>query len=277
MEDIEQTSSGFVAGMAGAAYHAREAMSYSRLKVLRDQSPAHLRHQLDHPEEPAPAMVLGQWVHACVLEPARWDAEYAPGPPGDRRTKEYRAALEELRRHQPGAQIVPADEYARCLAIRECIRAHRGAHGVLAQGQHELSAFWRDPQTGMDTKARFDSMTQSLGAIVDLKTTVDAGPAAFERSIYRFGYYLQAALYVEGARLLDLPILHYVIIAVEKDPPYAVGCYRLLDDVIRAGDEELKPLKDLYARCALENKWPGYPQTVEDLSLPRWAWRELDR
>jgi hypothetical protein len=64
-----------------------------------------------------------------------------------------------------------------------------------------------------------------------------------------------------------------VIVAAEKEPPYAVAAYRLTEGATDAGMDQLRPLLQLYRRCQASGEWPAYPDTVQDISLPDWAWK----
>ena len=70
------------------------------------------------------------------------------------------------------------------------------------------------------------------GCILDFKTTLDARPSEFERSIFKYGYHRQGAMYLEAAAAHGIPAKHYVIIASEKVPPYGTCIYRLTEGAI---------------------------------------------
>jgi hypothetical protein len=107
--------------------------------------------------------------------------------------------------------------------------------------------------------------------IVDLKTTTDASPGAFRRSIASLRYHLQDAWYTTAARIIhgldaDPP---FVFVAQEKDPPYLVGIYQLDDEDRAVGRALMRQAVATFARCLATDEWPGYPAQV--LTLPRWA------
>jgi hypothetical protein len=111
---------------------------------------------------------------------------------------------------------------------------------------------------------------------VDVKSTVSARRAEFERSIFTFGYFRQGSHYLASARARRLPARHFSIIACEKTPPYAVGVYRLTEGAIQAGDDQIRPLLRRYAECMESGDFPGYPDEVIDVSLPDYAWRQIE-
>ena len=267
--------------------------SQSRLKVIRDKSPAHLRYMMENPQPSTKAQKLGAAIHTAVLEPEVFHARYAvigrcegEKKDGDRCANSGSVLTADGRSlcgvHAGGAEIdderviLPRSKYEQSQAIYKSVRAHPFARTLLG-GHAERSAVWEDPETGVLCKGRFDDIApEGVGALVDLKTTTDASPRAFERAIYKFGYYMQAAFYLTGAQALGEPVEDFAIIAVEKDPPYAVAVYRIRADALGAGRDELKPLLARYAECVRDDHWPAYPREVRDIALPPWAWKQVD-
>jgi hypothetical protein len=58
---------------------------------------------------------------------------------------------------------------------------------------------------------------------------------------------------------------------VEKTYPYAVGVYQLDADAMQHGAELRKQNMRMIADCRAINEWPSYSNTIEPLSLPKWA------
>ena len=67
---------------------------------------------------------------------------------------------------------------------------------------------------------------------------------------------------------------HFIFIAIEKEPPYAVALYRLKQEAIDLGQKEIALLLPLYKTCSEANSWPSYPQTVTDVGLPTYAYKQ---
>jgi hypothetical protein len=250
--------------------HANQTL----LKIIRDKSPLHAKEYMLHPPEPTPALTMGAAVHMATLQPELFDQHYAMAPECDRRTKDGKALYAAFQEEHAGATILSADDYMKCLLIAKSVRSHPVAARLLV-GEVEQSAAWQDSTTGVMCKGRFDVVSK-IGAITDLKTTCDASREAFERSIWTYGYYLQAAFYLNGAQALGLPADYFTFIAVEKEPPYAVAVYHLRGEVIDAGREELKPLMATYAKCIETGVWPGYAAEAVEIGVPAWAWRRLE-
>ena len=125
-------------------------------------------------------------------------------------------------------------------------------------------------QHGVKCKAKADAIGD--GVVIDLKTTIDAAPHEFQRSIATFGYFRQAAHYLDGyeatkgERAKD-----FIFVAVESQPPHAFALYRLDAASIAAGRLEMKRAAAVYRDCMQSGNWPGYEPGIATLALPRWA------
>jgi len=227
------------------------------------------------PPEPTPAMVLGQAIHMAILQPDLFRQCYVRRPELDLRTKAGREALEALQKEHPSATILTPEQYDTCLAIRDAVWSHRIANKLL-QGQMELSAVWRDPWFGVLCKGRFDCVPTGLGVIADVKSVNDASPRTMQRFIYGYGTYLQAAHYMIGAKQLGVEVDYFVLIAVEKEPPYGIGIYNIRGDALMAGEEELARLLRTWSECETTGQWPGYSELAVDVTLPGWAFAQIE-
>jgi exodeoxyribonuclease VIII len=101
---------------------------------------------------------------------------------------------------------------------------------------------------------------------VDVKTTEDASASAFAKSIANYRYHVQDAHYREGFER-D----RFVWIAVEIKPPYAVAVYMDDSDMLALGQSHRDTDLRTYAECKAKNEWPGYPEVIQSIQLPRWA------
>lgn len=266
---------GLFPGVAEDEYRRWPYAAQSILKLLRDKTPAHAFEAMTHPEPPTPALRLGSAIHMAVLQPDLFATRYAVAPAVDRRTKDGKAAWEAFAVENDGRTILTADEWRECLAVRDSVAAHPTARKLL-EGEAERSAVWQDADTGVWCKGRFDDIARRVGALTDLKTTADASPSAFTRSIYRYGYYLQAAHYLQGAQALGIDAGFFTVIAVEKTAPYCVAVYHIRDDAVQAGYDELRQLLETYARCEETGVWPGYPNEAVEIDLPPYAYYQIE-
>ena len=249
-------------------YHSdRSAVSKSWLDRI-DRSPAHLRAYLDGHSEDTPALLLGRLVHTAVLEPDLLSDQFVTKPTDiNRRTNAGKAEYAEWEKANAEKSIITDDQMTLATAMRDSVRQNKAARALLTTGDAEQTVVWRNDDTGELCKARADWLRENV--IVDVKTTEDARPDAFSRSIANYRYDVQTSHYEEGFDLRQ-----FVFIAVEKKPPYAVAVYAA-DDLIRhrgkqARDRNLRT----YAECKASNTWPGYEEIIRTIHLPRWAVNE---
>ena len=247
--------------MPAEFYHQHPAVSKSLLDQVA-RSPMHARAYLEgNRSEPTPAMAFGTAVHCAILEPDLYAQTYATFV-GDRRTKEGKARYEELEAR--GCTIISAADAEAIAGMQRSVRAH--PLFMSHKGQHEVSVFGQDESTGTPVKCRPDIWVREQGVIIDLKTTTDASPAGFARSVAQFRYHVQAAHYmaVTGAS-------RFVFFAVEKTLPFAVAAYELDPEALGIG-RALRD-RDLAAIASAQefNQWPGYSAMLKTISLPKWA------
>ena len=265
---------GIIHGIPIEEYHKAAGVSKSQLDQFA-KSPAHYLASLTTPRKETPAMRIGSLFHGMVLEPER--GKIAVAPVCDKRTKEGKATWEAFCIENTGAEIVTADEGEMLNGMAESIRKHPAASALLnGDGTAEGSCFWFDERSGELCRCRPDKYRQDLGIIVDLKTTEDASPEGFARSIWKYAYHRQAALYMDGVEATTGDIIKgFVFVAVEKSAPYAVGVYRLDMQGEEAGRVSYQGLLLDLADCKVNRNFPAYSPRIETISLPAYAVREV--
>ena len=262
---------GRYSNMSNHDYHAGTGLSKSGMDRLAI-SPEHYQSYLVEPREETKAMRIGSALHKLALEPDTFALEFAVAPIVDRRTKDGKAEYAAFEVSSAGKVILAADEYALAEAMATSIRRRNLPSAAIgAPGEAETSFFWKDPSLGTLCKCRPDYLRDD-GYIIDVKTTEDARLAHFERSAENYRYYVQAAFYIQGVEAVtDEKIKDFLFIVVEKSPPYAVACYYADEEMIRAGNEEVRRCLTLYEECSRTGVWPGLDTEPIRLSRPRWA------
>lgn len=260
-------------------YHAWDAMSASWLGILDTTSPKNFQHRRRFPPWPTAAMRFGQMLHVLTLEPFDFAARFEIAPDGDKRTKAGKEAWAECEARAEGRPIIPRtgeNSYEQARAMAHAIEEHPHAPKLLHGGQREVSLVWIDEETGIKCKGRLDVLNPP--AVPDVKSTINAQPAQFEKAIWNFGYHRQAALYLDGlAALNGGDTNQFVFIAVEKSAPYDVIVRPAGESVIAAGRMAYKRALFSYKKCRETDTWPGYdgPEgNLTPLELPEWALRE---
>ncbi|MBP53366.1 MAG: hypothetical protein GY772_20645 [bacterium] len=265
--------------MSFSEYLGVDAMNCSTLKKVA-QSPLHAQHELTTPSEPSQAFVIGDAFHGLVLEPERFDAEYALGLDCGKRTKADKEAWAEWLAEHPLQTALKHEEWDAVHAMREAVLAHPTAAEIMdGEGQNELTMVWEDPATGTLCKGRADRLTTLRGesVIADLKSTIDASPEGWGRRSARFLYHCQAAWYLAGANELAPLDRRFLFVCCEKKAPYGVTVQELNEDAIKAGAKLNRIYLRRWLKCLEAKKFTGYPAGVIPYGIPSWALNEIDK
>jgi len=239
-------------------------------------SPATYRFWVDAPEPPkTDGFALGTALHCAALEPEEFARLYVVEPTwGDRRKTANKEACDKWRAENAGKVFLSEQDMAAIQGMTASLRAHPVLGALLENdGRSEVTARWRDPETGLQCKARADRYCEKWSTILDLKTTDDARGSAFAHSCEKYGYDRQEALYVRGFGACDAQVEHFVFGAVEKEPPYLCAAYTLHAESVREADEINRGLMRRMAECLASNSWPGLQAEIQELTLR--AWRML--
>jgi hypothetical protein len=271
---ISTLADGFHPDLPADQYFALERLSVSGAKQLL-KSPLHYLTDRTSPRAETAALRMGSALHCAVLEPEKYALEYATAPECDRRTKAGKELWAEFQAQAEGRTVLSAAEAEPVQMMANSIKAHPLAPKLITGGQAEISMTWTDPATGIPCKARADYYKPESGAIIDLKTCTDASPQGFARQALNFGYHMQGAAYLSGANELGAKVTDFVIVAIEKSPPYAIGIYRLSDAHLQLGHLRWLEACERYKECTETGQWPGYSDSITELELPTWAAREL--
>jgi hypothetical protein len=71
--------------------------------------------------------------------------------------------------------------------------------------------------------------------------------------------------------LSDLDVFaKFVFMCCEDVKPYALQCHEADQDMLLNGAELYRWGMDRIAGCMEKNEWPGYPETINPISLPAW-------
>jgi hypothetical protein len=244
------------------------------LKILRDRSPAHYKAWIEGVEtKTTEAMKLGRIIHTAILEPDKLESEYLVlpdfGPLQSSRNRADRDAW--LAAQSPTAIVVKPGQIETARTMREAVLRHKTARLLIERGKPEVTMRWRCPRTGVMCRARMDWYYEEMEFAMDLKSTDDASPGAFSRSIANFDYHVQHCFYSDGVTSLDKPIKNYLICAAEKEAPNAVGVYHIDAAAEERGFEILNRSMDTLAKCNASGAYPAYGEDIGTLTLPGWA------
>lgn len=256
-----------------ATYHKEvEAISKTNLDNIHQS----YQHYLASKEEKSPfsgdipqCLTEGAALHCLVLTPDKFTEEFSVLPLLNRRTREGKALYEQILSR--GKPVISSTTFSRLEAMGGAILNHPTAI-LFNEGAPECSYIWEDPDMKMLCKCRPDYLRKM--AILDIKTCMDASYEAFQRAIIDHRYHVQGAYFLDGvaAVLKDGVKRDFVLIAVEKNPPFAVAVYKLDDATIELGRTAYKEDLQEYKRHTEHPElWSGYSSGVQEMTLPNWA------
>lgn len=265
-----------------AEYHAdpceSPSLSTGTIKIMRAKSPKHA--WAAHPKNPArrefekeDKFDLGTAAHAVLLEGDTsrivsvvaddWRTNAAKAKRDEARAAGKVALLE--RQHESVLKMVEAAfKYIVTSEIADDWRA----------AASEQSVLWRDDETGIWLRARPDRLSNDHIVCIDYKTTEDASPSAFVRTIAALDYHVQDALYRRSQRALGVPEPKFVFLAQETHWPYECALYGCDPAMQAAGNATVEWAMRTWARCLATGEWPGYGPRVRLAEPPAWLMAE---
>lgn len=267
---------GLVYDLDENTYHAAtDSLSASGAKVLLGKRP---------PSPDGEALMFGRLVHTVILEPHKLDTYAvlnadvigvkADGSKADNptATKAWKDAVFAAKRD--GLTVITGQMLAKAQAMAAAVTAHPEAGRLLAAAtDHEVSAY-ADHPSGARVRARFDLICPE--AVVDIKTTRDADPENFGRSMHAFGYHISAANYLDIARANGLDVDRFDLIAVEKEPTpggdYRVSVMEIHPDAIDLGRELMAEACARWLALGKRIDLPSYGDERHVIDLPPYAY-----
>lgn len=258
-------------------YRAAPGLNWSQLKHIA-RSPRDYAFQLDAPNTPTAAMRLGSAVHAAILEPERYAAEWTVYS-GRRAGK----AWLDFANANADKHILSDKEADDVTVMAEHCRAHPDCARRLSSGWAERSVFWQEDVVGFDEpvamKARLDWVYEDDGGfvLVDLKTSRDVAPRPFGTTAGKLMYHGQIAHYLNALQSVvgDAPVRAEIMV-VESGRPWNAGVYMIDDTAIECGLLRRRQMLERLAECTRRDEWPGLLPEPQWLELPEWELAVLD-
>lgn len=259
---------GIYEDIPGEAYHAGPGISRTGLWKIHSRSPRHFRFGK---QKDTDAFSLGEAAHLAILQPDAFETRVCRGP-DDRRGNRWKDAQEAA--ELDGRMLLTAGDFDAVLEIRDAVHSDAWVSAILTGGdrQIEASGCWLDEETGVLCRCRPDLYRRDLKVIVDIKTTVSARSDDFAKSVVSYGYHAQEAFYSDGWRVLGQEVDAFVFIALEKEAPWAKAVYELPPSIVEEGRAIMRKTLPVFEECQRTNIWPGYPEGVQELQFPRWAY-----
>lgn len=247
--------------MSDKEYFSIPALSNSDFRLLKE-SVLHLENKELFKLE-SPSLTLGSAVHKLVLEPDSFNDDFIiedfDGADLNKNTKAYKEARAKWINSVGDREVLSIALFEQVTKMARNVKAIAGG---LLQGGLAEQAFFSDFD-GVPVKCKADYYIESLGVVIDLKTTKSIKD--FKKSVLEYGYGTQSAFYTDVINSLDKRADRFVFILVETTAPYMVSVQEMAFDGIEEGrsiySEHLQTWKD-YKKNNVVNviKTTNYPE-----------------
>lgn len=216
----------------------------------------------------------GTAVHAALLEGLDV-VEVLDFP--DWRTKLAREARDEARANGK-IPLLKEDAGAVKHMVHVALQAIAASPDLKGLGElvPEQTILWQGP-TGSYLRCRPDWVTKDRAICLSYKTTTNAEPVKFCRTLFDLGYDMQGAFELSGLRDHDVANgfanrnqEKYVWIAQETTAPYAVSLIGMGPEVEEYAYGRMEEAERLWAACLKAGKWPSYSSRILYPETPPW-------
>lgn len=254
---------------------AGPGISSSGLRTIESKTPLHYwATSYLNPEritpEPKDHFVFGHAAHCLLLSETGFKTKFAIRP---EQWKDWRKPVsQEWKKEQQaaGLEVLVPDDVKIIRHIANQLSADPLVASGILRGAIEHSLIWQDKPTGVWLRSRPDVIPSADGVLVDLKTTTDASPEAVQRAVLNLGYAMQGSLAGMGMEAaLGMKMTDFVLVWLEKKPPYAVRVSPVDNEWIYWARRQLRRAIDTFARCLETNTWPGYEGEAA-IHMPTW-------
>jgi hypothetical protein len=249
---------------------ARTSLSSTGVRELLT-CPAKFRHNQLNPRAPKRTFDVGHAAHQLVLGEGP-ELVLFPGTganPEAWQKKDDIADVAALRTE--GKVPLRQSDWDTVHAMAAALQSHPHAPKLLTRGRAEQTLIWDDEATGVLCRAKTDWLRPD--GCVDYKTCADASLTELRKTVWNYGYFIQAAFYLRGFRQLHPGVDPFFgFIAQEKDAPYLVQTFQLPESYLAYGDRRCAEALTTYARCVEAGDWPGYPaDDIHEIEPPAWV------
>jgi hypothetical protein len=262
-------------------YHAAKAISSSKVKLFQESGPAalaaYLRGEYERPD--TKAFAVGRFLDT-LLTGDDWAQRYIIKPEGiDGRTKQGKEWL--AKAEADGLEVVSLEDAAWARDAREAIMAIPAAADAIENAIAQVSFRAKLDEWSFAVQSRPDWWVEDGLArtcfeplFPDLKTTADLPGIIEGRSIFKYGYDMQAALVRMTAGACGVMPTHHELICVTKKIPAQACVVLLTEEWLKIGERRVRGLLSRIDACARANHWPRVAEPVVEARVPGWLARE---
>lgn len=220
-------------------------LSYSSLSSFR-KSPKHFIDYKIKFEEDTDSMLTGKALHCLVLEPQKFDKEFATAPECDRRTTKGKAIFAEFLESSQGKIVLTNTTYQSAVQMAIAVLSNVQAKELID------NAIFKEKRIDWEAHGfKFLSFLDGEGEdfVFDLKMMPDADPKKVQREILSRCLWMQGGMYLKALQ----EDKDYYIIAVDKKGNVSV--HFLMPSLLDYGKSELRRLCEDFEDCLSTNSW----------------------
>lgn len=238
-------------------YEGKNVISNSMLTVLKESPKKFCEKYVTKvwtDDETKQSLQIGSLTHCMVLEPAKVHERFAMIPQFDKRTKKGKAMAAAFKETSIGKEAIEAKDWETAERCTDALMEHDSVKDLIGgKGIIEKPIYWK--LDGVDVAGTPDYVDLDRGLIVDVKTTQDASPTEFARSVRKYGYHRQAWMYTHGIQEVHGVSCRFFFAVVETARPFHAAVYELPDWLFFHGGAQVRRLLQNYQRYLITDRW----------------------
>lgn len=258
------TEHSIITDITESDYRKATGLSQSSLKDFLI-SPAHYLALIEKQIEPTRAMQFGTAFHAHLLRDNPEDY-YAVKNKVDGRSREGKAYNEQFALENAGKVVIDLDDRNTIVSMAEEVMNHATAGELMKSLTHKEFAVF-GTNHGIRLKGLIDGYDKTTGTVIDLKTAEDASPKGFKKAIWDRRYDIQVVHYTWLLQNAGLPVNKFYFIAIEKEPPFAVGVYTINPESLTKSFKTWDDALDQFFVCQASGVYPAYSENPVEITL----------
>jgi exodeoxyribonuclease VIII len=266
---IEPFEFGIHTNISDEVYHSIKAIGGSKLKLIKKSVFHFLSSYIQEPE-PTTSMKRGSLLHLSILQPSVFKSKIMLCDVDSKAKKEYK----DMAKENPEKTILTNSEYEIIKGMSNAIINNSIALKTIQGVKTEVTAFAKDPETGLILKARPD--VEGEDYLLDYKTTQSSQHRDFSNTIGEYWYNVQAAHYMEIYRLAGRPKKYYLFLAQETQYPYVASTYVLDTDALEHGYKVRRHCLDRLHKELSTQIINGYQTEIESINMPMWHYEKQE-
>lgn len=174
-------------------------------------------------------------------------------------------------------RVVTSDDLITLKGMKQSLERHPAIKGGLLNGLVEHSMITKSH--GIWLRSRPDNIPLDGADYSDLKTCARLEYGELMRTIYNFGYHIQAAIVRRNAMALTGEFGSFFYVFVETKAPFDCRLVELRPEDMDLGDRQIDLALRYLNICLAKKQWPsyeGFSPSIDPISMPPWAKTKID-